>query len=372
LRILHFADVHLDRPFVGMPDESVRRRRRQDLVNAFERCLEIAKDKNVDLVTIGGDLWEEEHVRADTRNSVAHELGKLGVEVLIVCGNHDPLLPGGSYARTVWPGNVKIVPRGSLSEHSFGGVSVWSISWGGGDPTASSFANVSLPDDGRVHLLLVHGTSLSTTFAVGSDAYMPFEARLVREAGFALCLAGHVHIASHIEDVVYPGSPEPLGWGEDGRHCVALIEIDGSAPTVELIDVNETKFAQRTVDCSGCGSSAEVGDRVAAALRDGDANKLFLRVRLEGIVGADCEISTAQIQAEHRRPYAGLVIEDATEPLLDADARARRKGLEGLFVRKLQSRIQQAPTERERRVAEQALQAGLRALDRRDVILRVD
>src|SRR3954468_18053229 len=105
--ILHFADVHLDRPFVGLSGESARRRRRE-LFEAFRRCLALAVERKVDLVTIGGDLWEEEHVLADTRRSVAHELGRLGIPVLIICGNHDPLRPGGSYLRTPWPDNVTI------------------------------------------------------------------------------------------------------------------------------------------------------------------------------------------------------------------------------------------------------------------------
>ena len=67
-------------------------------------------------VTIGGDLWEEEHVRADTRNSVGSRAGSgLECPVLIVCGNHDPLLAGGRFMRTSWPDNVAIVPRGRSS-----------------------------------------------------------------------------------------------------------------------------------------------------------------------------------------------------------------------------------------------------------------
>src|SRR5688500_5909116 len=132
MRILHLADVHLDRPFRGLADEAASQRR-QDLFDALRRCLGLANERGVDLVTIGGDLWEEEHVRADTRNSVAWELGKLEVPVLMACGNHDPLVPGGSYMRTTWPANVSIVNQGKLTEHAFGNVVIWSVSWGGGD-----------------------------------------------------------------------------------------------------------------------------------------------------------------------------------------------------------------------------------------------
>src|SRR6266550_5812532 len=133
MKILHFADVHLDRPLAGLPVETARRRR-GELFSAFQRCLALGVEHGADLITIGGDLWEEEHVRPDTRNSVAYELGQLDIPALICCGNHDPLIAGGSWRQTEWPENVEIVPLRSLSEHRFESTSVWSISWGGGEP----------------------------------------------------------------------------------------------------------------------------------------------------------------------------------------------------------------------------------------------
>ena len=370
MRILHFADVHLDRPFVGLSPESARRRRRE-LFEAFRRCLALAVERQVDLVTIGGDLWEEEHVLADTRESVAHELRQLRLPVLIVCGNHDPLRPGGSYRRTSWPDNVAIADLRRLREYTYRDVSVWAVSWGARqDLSQRMLENVELVD-GRTHLLLIHGTANGSAF--GSDAYFPFAPEVVEQSGFALCLAGHVHGAKIVGRVVYPGSPEPLGWGEEnGRHCAAVIECSGSTADVQLVDVNQTRFETRTLDCSGCGSSAEVDARLRHALADGDVDALFLRLRLIGEVSADCKLDVEHVAAAHGASYRALAVEDATEPLLDVAARAERRGLDGLFVRKLQERLAVAAGEGERRRIELALEAGVRAIEGREVILRVD
>lgn len=372
MRILHFADVHLDRPFVGLPSD-VAARRRHELFEAFRRCLAIAKERNAELITIGGDLWEEEHVTADTRNSVAYELAQAGCPVLIACGNHDPLIEGGSYLRTHWPDNVAIVSRRSVSEHSFGEVCFWSVSWGGGDLSPALLQKLEVPEDGRTHVLLIHATSIAAPFAdTAGESYCPFDPKLIRRAGLSVCLAGHIHAASFVDDVVYPGSPEPLSWAERGRHCVALVEIQAGSADVELIDVNEKRYEKRSVDCSGCASSAEVDARIADALTDEDAEQVFLRLRLVGEVGPDCAVDRARIVGQYKAGYSLLVVEDATEPLLDIQTRAERKGLDGLFVRKLQQRIAASSTEHERRLAELALQAGLHAIDGHEVILRVD
>ncbi len=370
MRILHFADVHLGRPFVGFSYEAGEQRRRE-LFDAFRRCLTLAKEHGVDLVTIGGDLWEEEHVKADTRNSVAHELEQLALPVLIACGNHDRLVPGGSYMRTAWPSNVQIAPLRTLTEHVFDDVSVWAISWGARELPPNLLDHVELRDRSSTNLLLIHGSSTGVCFGEIA-AYFPFDPVAVEAAGFDRCLAGHVHEASDIANVVYPGSPEPLGWGEGGRHCVALVDVVDGDVGVDLIDVNKKRYEQREIDCSGCKSSAEIERRLTEHLTDEDAAAIFLRASLVGEVGPDCIIEPQIVGGKQSGRYAALAVVDATEPILDIDARAGHKGLDGLLVRNLQARIAEASSEREKRLAELALQAGLRALDGRDVILRVD
>jgi exonuclease SbcD len=368
VRILHFADVHLDRPFVGLP-EGVAVQRRHELFEAFKRCLALAKEHSADAITIGGDLWEEEHVRADTRNSVAYELGQTEVLVVLICGNHDPLLPGGSYLRTEWPDNVQIFPRRTLSEIRVDDVSIWGVSWSGDDLTSRVFETAEVPQDGRKHLLLLHGSS--TRVSVGALAgYLPFDPVQVRAAGFDACLAGHVHDASDVDGVVYPGSPEPLGWAETGRHCVAVVDVADQVE-VDLIDVNQRRYERREVDCSGCTSSAEIESRLGSALTDTDAEHIFLRVRLTGEVDPDFVIDPRKVARSAASRYGLLIVEDATEPILDIDSRAERKGLDGVFTRRLLTQLE-ASTDDQRALIELALQAGLRALDNREVILRVD
>jgi len=55
MRILHIADVHLDRPFVELARPDARARR-AEVRETFRRALTIAQERDADLITIGGDL----------------------------------------------------------------------------------------------------------------------------------------------------------------------------------------------------------------------------------------------------------------------------------------------------------------------------
>ena len=156
-------------------------------------------------------------------------------------------------------------------------------------PVESRLDHFAAPDDDRTHLALLHGTAPTAPFANEAHGYFPFDPQKLRAAGISLCLAGHIHAASHREGVVYPGSPEPLGWGERGRHCAAIVDVV-AGNQVELIDVNKTRFESREIDCSGCASSASVRERIEDLLGQGDGD-LLLRVKLVGEVGPDCEVN---------------------------------------------------------------------------------
>ncbi|HXH07681.1 MAG TPA: metallophosphoesterase [Vicinamibacterales bacterium] len=373
MRILHLADVHLDRRFAGLGAPAARRRR-ADLRAALERALALANEREVDLVTIGGDLWEDEHVTADTRRFVARAFEQLARPVLAICGNHDPWIAGGHYERTPWPPNVRICHSDRLQEFAFDEASVWAVSWTGGRPSYGVLETFRVPADGRAHVLLLHGTACSLPPGLAGDAarYGPFDPRAIERCGFALCLAGHIHHGQRIGPVVYPGSPEPLDWSETGRHAVALVEIAGTAAEVELVDINTWRYGEIVVDCTGVESSAEAAARVAAALASAAGDRLCLRVALRGPVAAECEIDPEAVAASHRDRFGGLIVLDETVPAYDLDELARHRSAVGYFVRDLRERLAAAGDERERRRLERALHLGLHALHGRRNLLHVE
>ena len=419
IRLLHLADLHLDRPFVGLPLDEARARRRE-LREALERCLALAVERCVDAVTIGGDLWEDEHVTPDTLHWVAHRLGELRLPVVLVAGNHDPLRPGGPYRRVSWPENVHLLPPDTgLQPHDLGELCVWGMSWGAAPLGARALEDFAAPLDGRAHVLLLHGTAGPAAFQPG--AHCPFTARAVRAAGFLLCLAGHIH-AGGVRDevVVYPGSPEPLAWDETGRHAVAIVELPPAGPPrVELVDVNRRRYSEVVVDCHGAASSADLEGALhgalaralgrAAAAPDGaqtgprpesaqagprpegaqvspppdgarttlppgaesSGATLCLRAALRGRIAPDCRVDLEHLRATGIREGAGelamIDLRDETQPAFDLDALAAQPTALGAFVCELRERIESCdshdPSEAwERARLELALDLGLRAM----------
>jgi exonuclease SbcD len=363
IKILHIADVHLDRPFVGLPVEAARARR-QELRDVLDRCLDLGAERNVDVITIGGDLWEDEHVSPDTCRWVADRLEEASVPVVLIAGNHDPLRPGGPYHRVQWPGNVALLPAGEgLRSHRVNDLSIWGMSWGTAPLTAEALDVFSAPAEG-IHILLLHGTIAGTAFE--ESGHCPFTSAAVRKSGFDLCLAGHLH-AGRVYDqtIVYPGSPEPVAWDETGRHTAAIVEVAfGATPYVELLDVNTRRYCETTVDCEGAQSSADIERAVSEAVVRATANHgrdgLCLRAVLCGRIDPSCSVD-AKALSRLGDGLTLLEVRDETRPAFDLDALAAQSTAVGEFVRDLTNQISEC-TDSERQELELALFLGLRAM----------
>lgn len=367
------ADVHLDRPFVELTRAEARARR-AEVRETFRRALDIAHKRRADVITMGGDLWEDENVVADTRLSVARELEQTEIPVALVAGNHDPLLPGGNYLQTSWPENVRLF-GGIPEELQVGDLSIWGVSWTAEGLTANFLDTFRVPADGRSHLLLIHGTSATNPLFAKAGKHCPFDPSTAQAAGFDAVLCGHIHAASFSNGVVYPGSPEPLGWGETGRHCVAIVDTRaaGTSPQVEFVDINQRRYAALTIDCCGCESSAEVSDAIHGEI-DGieEPERVCLKLELAGRVGPAVDVQTSAIRMELASRFDVIRVVNNLTRAWDLDTLAQQPTADGRFVATLVERRRETDDAREQKVIELALEAGLSAMRGNGPILNVD
>jgi hypothetical protein len=151
-----------------------------------------------------------------------------------------------------------------------------------------------------------------------------------------------------------------------------VIEVADDLLDVRLEPVNRRRYEDRSVDCTGAASSAEVAVRLARELMDDDPGGLCLRVRLAGQVAPECVVDVDALAAPHRERYAALVLRDGTAPEHDFESLARQPTAAGHFGRALGERLADAPDEETREFLRLAREAGLNAVHGRPDVIRVD
>ena len=361
LRLLHFADLHLDRSFAGERLYGVgAQRRREDLRLALQRIVERARQAEAHLITCAGDLFEQDHVTRDTASFVLQTLGAAGMPVLIAPGHADPAVPSSPYRYLRWPTNVTVATHEELRPYHYGDVQIW----------AAGFMRSEVPDaplrdfvrqEGGIPLLLLHASDMSQV-PEGVTPHKPILPSQIEEAGFRHALLGHYHDARTTASVTYPGSPEPLGWAESGRHCTALVTIeDGGAPRVELDDVNARQFAQETIDITGMTSPDHVREAVMAVRGGKHLDGAVIRTTLVGERSRSLTLDPQALSKECSDGFAYLEVSDRSRVSHDLDAAAQEFTSRGEMVRKL---VDHKPESRQdENTVGRALQLALDAFD---------
>jgi exonuclease SbcD len=361
VRLLHFADLHLDTPFRWAPRE-VARARRWGLRETLLRICELAGEQRVDALTCGGDLYEQERFTPDTAEFLRCTFAALDpLPVFLAPGNHDWFGPASLYRQVNWTPNVHVFGEAGLMPVSLAdGITLWGAGHRAPANTLGFLERFQV-DRGGVHVALFHGSEQGELGFQGSGKvpHAPFRREQVQRAGLHHALLGHFHRPVDAPAYTYPGNPDPLTFGETGERAAVLLTVaaDG-AVSRERFPVARSVVSDVTVDLTGVTHSGQVTQRVREALsgRSGVA-----RVTLCGEVSPDVDLRLNDIAA---LAVPGL---DAVVPRLgavsvayDFEELALEQTVRGQFVRDV--RADPTLTDDQRR---RVLVTGLRALDGR-------
>ncbi len=378
-KILHLADVHLDRPFVK-PDRTpkVSHRRRDGLRQCVQRALELARSEEVDAVTIGGDLYEAEFVSPDTAQFLLQQFSQAApTRIFIAPGNQDPFTRNSLYAYLDWPSNVHIFREPRLTAVNLTeGLELW-----GAAHDSSAFFEPLLTDfhlrEEQPAILLIHGTERSLALPGRKRPVLPFSFADIRHSGFQLALSGHIHqrqlVPADQPLLCYPGSPEPLSFAEESGHSVLLAEWDSDQWKIDSVDISRWQCRTWELDVSEFHSQEQVVEKVRSLSASEPNDKLLLaRIVLRGLPDPKLELEEASMLASLADAFADLRFEDQTSPYFDLNTLKAELTMTGTYVRRMLTKMEaahEAEDHQAEKVSRTALTYGLLALEGRKVSL---
>jgi len=310
LRILHFADAHIDIATHGRHDpQSGLPVRVQDFLKSLDTIVDAAIDERVDLVLFAGDAYKDRTpvptFQREWGRRIAR-LSKAGIRTLLVVGNHDlsPAL-GRAHAmqefETLPIAHVKVASRPMLlGPDDLEGLplQVLALPWVSRSSLMASLA-LSGTDPGQVYaelesrlaelvsewlekkvdprlpvVLAAHASVQGAKYGgeravmLGSDLVLP--GSLVRDPRFSYVALGHIHKPQDVNEgqqppVVYPGSIERVDFGEaqDDKFYVIAHLAPGQETRVEWRRLEGRRFIDRFIHLD---SIENIPERLMAAL----------------------------------------------------------------------------------------------------------
>ena len=213
VRLVHTSDMH-----IGW--ESYRNAEQDSALTMLAALPRVVAGETAHMVLIAGDFFDNNRVDEQLVIAVGEILGRVGVPVVILPGNHDPLTPDSIYLRFPhhFPPNVHFIraAEGELLSFPEIGVQVW----GQAHTAYEDFHPAAAPprwsdpsDRPTWRVALAHGSS------VGSDRRPDFGYRI--EHHHLVALDAHYVALGHLElrgdagpdevTAYYSGSPHRSG-----------------------------------------------------------------------------------------------------------------------------------------------------------------
>ena len=267
MRLLVFADLHLDALF-SWARADVARERRQNLRDTLDNVIRLADRVKADALLCGGDLYEQSRFTPDTQAFLQKRFNDCPMPVFLAPGNHDWQGPDSIYARAGWAPHVTVFTEPVFRRHDLtDGFTLWGAAHCAPANTPGFFESGFRADGQGVHIALFHGTEMSYLADESSDKlpHAPFRLAQIMEAGFHHAFAGHFHTRRDVTGLSYPGNPDPISFGDIDRQGAVVADIDATGRlTIERHNVAVSAIHDLTLDVTGCDTFQEVRDRMTA------------------------------------------------------------------------------------------------------------
>lgn len=377
--ILHFSDLHLDAAFAtSRLPATLARQCREQLRVTLRNIVDLAKQRNVNAVTIAGDLFEREKLSPDSAAFLVQEFERLApIPVFIAPGNHDAADAASLYQRGRWPENVQIAVSHTFTEWRLSPqFSLWSAGHLSPSDRHNFLSGLVLPAGSgataRAPILLLHASLAPAEFD-NSRSHAPLTLNNIREAGFALALLGHYHTRKVLREgsvtAVYSGSPEPLGFQEAGEHGVTLLHLEADKePEIEFIALAKLRFETVEFSVAGCSQREQLIDKILMLAAAQNYKETFVHLRLTGEAEPALRLELDLISNRVEKEFGFLYLENGTRPALDLQALASEPTVRGAFLRDMLAALEKQPEKKN--LYHEALSYGLQAFEHEDITLR--
>ena len=310
LKILHFADAHIDITRTGRHDAQTGLPLRVlDFLNALDAIVDAAIEEKVDLVLFCGDAYRDRTPQPTFQREWGRRMMRLSqakIPTLLIVGNHD-LSPATGRAHALQEYETLQIPFIHVasqpavlgSEQLFGlPLQVIALPWvtrssliksqkeeenkrgTGQDELGEYLAQLlrdfldelspELPAVLAGHLS-VQGATYGNERSVmlGRDAILPIN--LFSDPRLDYVALGHIHKAQQLREkppVVYPGSIERIDFGEVGEQkYFVMAQVEKGHARLEWRALKGRKFFDRRVELT---CSENIQEQLQAALPDPD------------------------------------------------------------------------------------------------------
>ncbi|MGC8657566.1 MAG: metallophosphoesterase family protein [Desulfomonilaceae bacterium] len=287
MKFLHTADWQ-----IGMKADSVGdcgKRVREERLAAGARVIEVAKSENVDFILVAGDIFEDNGVDRSLVQKTADIFRSFSKPVLIIPGNHDPLVPGSVWEHPSWNSspNVRVI-REAAPIPILDAV-IYPCPLKAKRSTSNPTSWIAKETESRIRIGLAHGT---VEGARQDEPDYPIPRDTPERAGLDYLALGHWHSYAEYKGadgqvrMTYSGTHETTKFGERDSGNVLVVEIESheKAPEIKPVRTGGLEWLTFSEELISSGDLSRVKDKIESIK---DPRATLIQLKLAGILNME-------------------------------------------------------------------------------------
>ncbi len=359
LTFLHSGDFHIGSSFYSsdLPIELVESRR-ENIWTSIESLFSISKREKIDCIFLCGDIFNQDFItlsQLERLNSLFKTVSD--TKIFIIFGNHDPYINDSKFKYIKIPSNVFIFKEDKINSFNFEDYNIYGISYKDRMLNKNSyFDNLNLEYE-KINILLLHGDFINE-----NSNYMGLSLRDIKDLGFDYIALGHIHKPQILmENIIYPGSIEPLSFSETGNHGVVYGKIDNRELDIRFLPLSKSIFTVVEYEIKGEFNFYELVKFLKKDIITKDKEN-YLRLFLKGRINSGFELDIPALERALSKYFSYIQVIDHTEENFDVENiyQLNKENQIGFFIEKV------GLLEEEKNIKDRVLKYGLTALLRED------
>ena len=360
MKIIHCSDLHLDSKMETNLDKEKARERKNEILITFERMVNYAKENEVKVIIIAGDLFDKNTVTAKVKNTVKNAIiSNPEIDFVYLKGNHDEA--GFLDEDEELPQNLKTFNSYNWTTYDYDDLTISGIEFG--NVENYEIYNSLILEKNKKNIVVMHGQESETDV---KDKAEIINLKALKNKNIDYLALGHIHTykKGKLDNrgvYCYSGCLEGRGFDECGEKGFVLLELKNDKIKTKFIPFSSRTLYEVNVDLTGITENNEIENKIKDELKDIPQTslvKLVLGGEVEIGEQRDIEYLTKKFESD----FYYLKIEDKPHFKIDYMKYQNDISLKGEFIRTVID--QKDLTEEEK---SKIISTGIKALSGEDI-----
>ncbi len=332
MRIIHCADIHADSKFGTHFSKDQADQRRKEIVDTFANMVRFARENDVKVVIIAGDLFD---TKASQQKNIKKRFSYIisqnpDIDFLYLRGNHDEDV---DFAVDDNLPNLKRFSKEKWTCYSYGDVNIYGREFAKSIPL-STYSELTL-DSNKKNIVVLHGQVADYKPKDGAPVIsIPH----LTNKNIDYVALGHIHDFKLAKldsrgKWCYSGCLEGRGFDECGEKGFVLLDTDDKVEA-KFIPLAQRCIHEVEVPLAGSVSYSEIMKSISAEISSLPV-KDIVQVDLTGEISEETEIETSSYESALKSDFNFyyIRIKDKTETKIDFEKYENDVSLKGEFIR---------------------------------------